>query len=152
MITAVADVEVAVSCLSSGAMDYLTKPFHLEEVVVVGGSSYVPVLRHQLDRAVQVWVAETRETYGNPGIRHIRSLPGALEDAALFAVALGTAYPAQSFEEISLGRVPYDTELVLGKERTRTVKLLDAYAPLPAAVTRLPGNRSRAWSSASRRA
>ena len=32
MITAVADVEVAVSCLSMGAMDYLTKPFHLQEV------------------------------------------------------------------------------------------------------------------------
>jgi putative two-component system response regulator len=32
MLTAVADVEVAVSCLSIGAMDYLTKPFNLEEV------------------------------------------------------------------------------------------------------------------------
>lgn len=32
MITAVSDVEVAVSCLSMGAMDYLTKPFHFEEV------------------------------------------------------------------------------------------------------------------------
>lgn len=32
MITAVSDVEVAVSCLAQGAMDYLTKPFHLEEV------------------------------------------------------------------------------------------------------------------------
>jgi putative two-component system response regulator len=32
MITAVADVEVAVGCLASGASDYLTKPFHLEEV------------------------------------------------------------------------------------------------------------------------
>jgi putative two-component system response regulator len=32
MITAVSDVEVAVSCLSNGAMDYLTKPFHLDEV------------------------------------------------------------------------------------------------------------------------
>jgi putative two-component system response regulator len=32
LITAVADVEVAVSCLAVGAMDYLTKPFHLEEV------------------------------------------------------------------------------------------------------------------------
>ena len=32
MITAVADVEVAVSCLAMGAMDYLTKPFHLQEV------------------------------------------------------------------------------------------------------------------------
>jgi response regulator RpfG family c-di-GMP phosphodiesterase len=32
LVTAVADVDVAVSCLASGAMDYLTKPFHLEEV------------------------------------------------------------------------------------------------------------------------
>jgi putative two-component system response regulator len=32
MITAVADVETAVNCLAMGAMDYLTKPFHLEEV------------------------------------------------------------------------------------------------------------------------
>jgi putative two-component system response regulator len=32
LITAVADVEVAVSCLAMGALDYLTKPFHLEEV------------------------------------------------------------------------------------------------------------------------
>jgi putative two-component system response regulator len=32
MITAVSDVDVAVSCLANGAMDYLTKPFHLEEV------------------------------------------------------------------------------------------------------------------------
>lgn len=32
MITAVADVDVAVKCLAIGAMDYLTKPFHLEEV------------------------------------------------------------------------------------------------------------------------
>ena len=32
LITAVAEVEVAVGCLALGAMDYLTKPFHLEEV------------------------------------------------------------------------------------------------------------------------
>lgn len=32
MITAVAEVEVAVDCLALGAMDYLTKPFVLEEV------------------------------------------------------------------------------------------------------------------------
>jgi putative two-component system response regulator len=32
MITAVADVDVAVSCLALGAMDYLMKPFHLDEV------------------------------------------------------------------------------------------------------------------------
>ncbi|HKG92600.1 MAG TPA: HD domain-containing phosphohydrolase [Gemmatimonadaceae bacterium] len=32
MITANADVDVAVSCLGLGAMDYLTKPFHLDEV------------------------------------------------------------------------------------------------------------------------
>ncbi|HEX6536933.1 MAG TPA: HD domain-containing phosphohydrolase [Gemmatimonadaceae bacterium] len=32
LITAVAEVEVAVSCLSAGAMDYITKPFVFEEV------------------------------------------------------------------------------------------------------------------------
>lgn len=32
MLTAVAEVDVAVSCLSAGAMDYLTKPFVFEEV------------------------------------------------------------------------------------------------------------------------
>ncbi len=32
LITAVADVDVAVGCLATGAMDYLTKPFHLDEV------------------------------------------------------------------------------------------------------------------------
>ena len=32
LITAVADVDSAVGCLAIGAMDYLTKPFHLEEV------------------------------------------------------------------------------------------------------------------------
>ncbi|MGH7694744.1 MAG: HD-GYP domain-containing protein [Gemmatimonadaceae bacterium] len=32
MITAVTDVSTAVHCLSLGAMDYITKPFHLEEV------------------------------------------------------------------------------------------------------------------------
>jgi len=34
MITAVADVQVAVDCIGMGAMDYLTKPFVLEEVRV----------------------------------------------------------------------------------------------------------------------
>ena len=32
LITGVSDVDVAVSCLSLGAMDYVTKPFTLEEV------------------------------------------------------------------------------------------------------------------------
>jgi len=32
MITGVADVEVAVKCLAMGAMDYLTKPFHIKEI------------------------------------------------------------------------------------------------------------------------
>jgi response regulator RpfG family c-di-GMP phosphodiesterase len=32
LVTAVADVRTAVECLGEGAMDYVTKPFHLEEV------------------------------------------------------------------------------------------------------------------------
>src|SRR6185437_2653071 len=39
LITAVADVELALSCLASGAMDYLTKPFHLEEVLARVGQA-----------------------------------------------------------------------------------------------------------------
>jgi putative two-component system response regulator len=34
LITGVSDVKVAVSALASGAMDYITKPFHIEEVRV----------------------------------------------------------------------------------------------------------------------
>ncbi|MBW8770801.1 MAG: response regulator [Gemmatimonadetes bacterium] len=34
LITGVADVKIAVSALASGAMDYITKPFHVEEVRV----------------------------------------------------------------------------------------------------------------------
>ena len=109
-----------------------SKPFKLTEVLVVGGTSYTPVLRRHLEKAVQTWIAETRQVYGNPVIRHIMNLPGASQDGALFAVALGTAYPAQNFQEIRLGRVPYDVELRLGNERTRVIKLLDAYGQLPA--------------------
>ncbi len=109
-----------------------SRPFQLTEVLVVGGTSYAPVLRRHLEKAVQGWVAETRQVYGNPVIRHIMSLPGASQDGALFAVALGTAYPARNFEEISLGRVPYDVELRLGSERTKVIGLLDAYGQLPA--------------------
>ncbi len=32
MITAVSDVEMAVQCLDAGALDYLTKPFRIDEV------------------------------------------------------------------------------------------------------------------------
>ncbi len=32
MVTAVSDVELAVQCLASGAMDYVTKPFRVEEI------------------------------------------------------------------------------------------------------------------------
>ncbi|MDQ6888130.1 MAG: response regulator [Gemmatimonadota bacterium] len=39
MLTAVAEVEVAVDCLAMGAMDYLTKPFVLEEVRVRVGQA-----------------------------------------------------------------------------------------------------------------
>ena len=34
MITAISDVETAVNCLSNGALDYIAKPFHIEEVRV----------------------------------------------------------------------------------------------------------------------
>jgi DNA-binding NtrC family response regulator len=41
LITAVADVTTVVKCLSLGEMDYLTKPFHLDEVRDLVGNSVV---------------------------------------------------------------------------------------------------------------
>ncbi len=83
MITAVADVEVAVSCLALGAMDYLTKPFHLEEVrarvrqalekrrLVVDNRTY--------QRQLEVRVAEQARRLETLFLASMQSLADALE-------------------------------------------------------------------------
>ncbi len=83
MLTAVADVEVAVKCLAIGAMDYLTKPFHLEEVrarvtqalerrrLILENRDY----QERLEERVQAQARRLEELF----LRGIQSLAEALE-------------------------------------------------------------------------
>jgi len=83
MITAVADVEVAVQCLALGAMDYLTKPFHLDEVrarvrqalerrrLIVDNRAY--------QRALEARVAEQAQRIEALSLASMQALADALE-------------------------------------------------------------------------
>jgi len=83
MITAVAEVEVAVECLGRGAMDYIGKPFMLEEVrarvtqalerrrLVLENRQY----HHSLEERVRVQARRLEELF----IASIQSLADALE-------------------------------------------------------------------------
>ena len=83
MITAVSDVETAVSCLAMGAMDYLTKPFHLDEVrarvsqalerrrLVMENRDY----QHRLEDRVQIQARRLEELF----LAGIQALADALE-------------------------------------------------------------------------
>jgi response regulator RpfG family c-di-GMP phosphodiesterase len=83
MITAVAEVEVAVECLGRGAMDYISKPFVLEEVrarvkqalerrrLVLENRQY----HHSLEERVRVQARRLEELF----IASIQSLADALE-------------------------------------------------------------------------
>jgi putative two-component system response regulator len=83
MLTAVADVESAVSCFAIGALDYLTKPFNLEEVrarvsqalerrrLVIENREY----REQLEAKVAVQAHRLEELF----LASIQSLAEALE-------------------------------------------------------------------------
>lgn len=83
LITAVADVETAVGCLGRGAMDYLTKPFHLDEVrarvrqalekrrLIIENRSY----QERLEERVAVQARRLEELF----LTSIQSLAEALE-------------------------------------------------------------------------
>ena len=83
MLTAVADVESAVSCFAIGALDYLTKPFNLEEVrarvsqalerrgLVIENREY----RERLEEKVAVQARRLEELF----LASIQSLAEALE-------------------------------------------------------------------------
>ncbi len=83
MITAVADVEVAVSCLALGAMDYLTKPFHLEEVRARVRQALerraLLVEKHAYHRQLEVQVAEQARRIETLFLASMQSLADALE-------------------------------------------------------------------------
>jgi putative two-component system response regulator len=83
MITAVADVDVAVSCLAIGAMDYLTKPFHLEEVRARVGQAMekrrLVLENRDYQESLQTRVAEQARRLEELFLASIQSLAEALE-------------------------------------------------------------------------
>ncbi|HEY0776609.1 MAG TPA: HD domain-containing phosphohydrolase [Gemmatirosa sp.] len=136
MITAVADVEVAVQCLGMGAMDYLTKPFHLEEVrarvrqalerrrLVVDNAAY--------QRALEARVAEQARRIEALSLASMQALAEALEvkdpytrghslRVGRYAAAIGRAMGADdaAVAELELGGHLHD----LGKIGVREAVL-----------------------------
>ncbi len=119
MITAVADVEVAVSCLAIGAMDYLTKPFHLEEVrarvaqalekrrLVVENRGY----QESLQEKVAVQARRLEELF----LASVQSLAEALE--------VKDPYTRGHSIRVSHYSVMIATELSLGGEELRQIEL-----------------------------
>ena len=83
MITAVADVDVAVSCLAIGAMDYLTKPFHLEEVRARVGQALekrrLVLENRDYQQSLQTRVAQQARRLEELFLASIQSLAEALE-------------------------------------------------------------------------
>lgn len=83
MITAVADVDVAVSCLAIGAMDYLTKPFHLEEVRARVGQAMekrrLVLENRDYQQSLQTRVAQQARRLEELFLASIQSLAEALE-------------------------------------------------------------------------
>ena len=119
MITAVADVEVAVSCLAIGAMDYLTKPFHLEEVrarvaqalekrrLVVENRGY----QESLQEKVAVQARRLEELF----LASIQSLAEALE--------VKDPYTRGHSIRVSHYSVVIARELALGEDMLRDIEL-----------------------------
>jgi putative two-component system response regulator len=136
MITAVADVEVAVSCLSLGAMDYLTKPFHLEEVRARVRQALerraLLVEKRAYQRQLEGQVAEQARRIETLFLASMQSLADALEvkdpytrghseRVSRYSVAIGAALglPPEALEQIELGGHLHD----LGKIGVREAVL-----------------------------
>ena len=120
MITAVADVEVAVSCLALGAMDYVTKPFHLEElrarVRQALGRRRLIVENEAYQRHLEARVAEQARRLEALFLASMQSLADALEvkdrytrghseRVSRYAVAIGRelGVDADTVGELELG-------------------------------------------------
>jgi response regulator RpfG family c-di-GMP phosphodiesterase len=120
MISAVADVEVAVSCLALGAMDYLTKPFHLEEVRARVGQALekrrLVVENRAYQRLLEARVAEQARRLETLFLASMQSLADALEvkdpytrghsvRVSRYAVAIGRrlGLDAQALAQLELG-------------------------------------------------
>ncbi len=120
MISAVADVEVAVGCLALGAMDYLTKPFHLEEVRARVGQALerrrLVVENRAYQRHLEARVAEQARRLESLFLASMQSLTDALEvkdpytrghseRVSRYALAIGRrlGLDARSLAQLDLG-------------------------------------------------
>ncbi len=139
VVTAVADVEMAVRCLSMGAADYLTKPFHLDEVrarVRQALSRRRLVLDNRAyQRALEARVAEQARRLESLFLASVTSLADALEvkdpytrghslRVARYAEAIGRAMDADAdtMRQLELGGHLHD----LGKIGVREAVLTKA--------------------------
>jgi response regulator RpfG family c-di-GMP phosphodiesterase len=119
MITAVAEVDVAVSCLSLGAMDYITKPFLIEEVrarvaqamekrrLVMENRMY----QHRLEDRVKAQADRLESVF----LAGIQSLADALE--------LKDPYTRGHSERVSRLASKTAREMCLDKEMVRNIEL-----------------------------
>jgi putative two-component system response regulator len=136
MITAVADVATAVSALSVGAMDYLTKPFHLDEVrarVRQALEKRRLILENRgYQQGLEARVAEQARRIEALFLASIQSLADALEvkdpythghslrvSAYSVAIAKSIGLSAEAIREISIGGHVHD----LGKIGVREAVL-----------------------------
>jgi putative two-component system response regulator len=119
MITAVADVEVAVSCLAMGAMDYLTKPFHLEEVRARVRQALerraLLVEKHAYQRQLEARVAEQARRIETLFLASMQSLADALE--------VKDPYTRGHSERVSRYSVQIAAALGLGRDALEQIEL-----------------------------
>jgi response regulator RpfG family c-di-GMP phosphodiesterase len=139
MVTAVADVDTAVRCLGMGAADYLTKPFHLDEVrarVRQALSRRRLVLENRAyQRGLEARVADQARRLEHLFLASVASLADALEvkdpytrghslRVARYAAAIGRALDADAdmLWQLELGGHLHD----LGKIGVREAVLTKA--------------------------
>ena len=83
MITAVAEVDVAVSCLALGAMDYITKPFLIEEIRARTAQALekrrLTIENRMYQERLEIRVKEQAERIESMYLAGIQSLADALE-------------------------------------------------------------------------
>lgn len=136
IVTAVADVEMAVRCLALGAADYLTKPFHLEEVRArvrqALSRRMLEVENRAYQRALEMRVADQARRLERLFLASVTSLADALEvkdpytrghslRVARYAAAIGRAMgaDAETLRQLELGGHLHD----LGKIGVREAVL-----------------------------
>lgn len=119
MITAVSDVNHAVRCLDEGALDYLTKPFRIEEVRGRVGQALekrrLMIENRAYREQLEVRVQEQARAYENLFLASLQSLADALE--------VKDAYTWGHSTRVCRYAMAIAKELSLGDEMLRQIEL-----------------------------